>query len=319
MLTKLILTTFLLLFGSVILFGQVNKVPENTKFVTSDIDNFWTAFDLANKESDLEKKIEIFQKEYIDKGSLGLKGFMFGRIESAKSLVNTIQKTPKFYASIRKTSKKTSSMKKSVIKSFKKLQKLYPDAVFPNVYFVIGRGNSGGTISNTGILIGTEMHCLTKETNTEELGSWLKSVLAPIDNLPHIIAHESIHYQQRLKQTTLLEKSIQEGGADFIAELISGKHINQKQHKFGNKNEKALWLEFKEAMNGKDISKWMYNGNRVKNRPADLGYYMGYKICESYYKNSKDKKQAIKDILLVKDANIFLKNSKYEMKFQKAK
>ena len=296
---------------------QTNKDPEKTRFVTSDIKNFWNAYDLAKKETDFKRKVEIFQKEYIEKGSPGLKGFMPHRIISAEKMVQTINKAPKFYASIRKTSQKTSKMKNSVIKSFKELKKIYPDAIFPNVYFVIGRMNSGGTISNTGILIGTEMHCLSKNTPKEELSNWLKSVLAPIDNLPHIIAHESIHYQQRFKQNTLLEKAIQEGGADFIAELISGKHINHNQHDFGNKNEIALWKEFKTSMNGKDYSKWLYDGGKTKGRPADMGYYMGYKICESYYKNAENKKQAIKDMLLLKDANEFLEKSKYPNKFKK--
>ena len=50
-------------------------------------------------------------------------------------------------------------------------------------------------------------------------------------------------------------------------------------------------------------------------RPADLGYYIGYKIAEAYYKNAADKKQAVKDILEIKDFNEFLKASKYEEKF----
>ena len=80
----LFIIPFLLVFGLVNIFGQTktefNKIPENTKFVTSDIDNFWRAFDLAKKETELEKKVKIFQREYIDKGSIGLKGFMPYRI-----------------------------------------------------------------------------------------------------------------------------------------------------------------------------------------------------------------------------------------------
>ena len=52
---------------------------------------------------------------------------------------------------------------------------------------------------------------------------------------------------------------------------------------------------------------------------TDLGYYIGYKICESYYQSAKDKKQAIKDILEIKDFNQFLIDSKYEAKFSSAR
>jgi hypothetical protein len=44
---------------------------------------------------------------------------------------------------------------------------------------------------------------------------------------------------------------------------------------------------------------------------------MGYKIVESYYSRMKDKRQAIKDILEIKDFAQFLKDSGYEAKFQK--
>ena len=60
------------------------------------------------------------------------------------------------------------------------------------------------------------------------------------------------------------------------------------------------------------------SGEAAKERPADLGYYIGYKICEAYYQNAKDKKQAIKDILGIKDFNQFLKDSGYQGKFGSA-
>ena len=42
---------------------------------------------------------------------------------------------------------------------------------------------------------------------------------------------------------------------------------------------------------------------------------MGYKICEAYYRAAKDKKQAMKDILEIKDFIQFLRDSGYEQKF----
>jgi uncharacterized protein YjaZ len=68
-------------------------------------------------------------------------------------------------------------------------------------------------------------------------------------------------------------------------------------------------------MNGDKTDNWLYQGDKAKDRPADLGYYVGYKIVESYYKNATDKKQAVKDILGIKDVQEFLKTSRYEDKF----
>src|SRR6202011_5457692 len=58
-----------------------------------------------------------------------------------------------------------------------------------------------------------------------------------------------------------------------------------------------------------------FQGDRAKGRPADLGYYIGYKICEAYYRQAADKKAAIKAILEIKDFKEFLKASRYERKF----
>lgn len=295
-----------------------NNDPEKVKFVTSDIDNFWHAYDLASKETDKEKRIAIYQTEYLDKGTPGLKDFVRLRINSAQALVKKIDSMPKYYASIRPSSLRVKEMESRMRKSFRNLKKIYPDAVFPDVYFTIGVANSGGTTSNAGLLIGTEMYGLTPGAPREELSDWLKSVILPIDNLPYIVAHELIHYQQNLTpHNSLLAKSIQEGMCDFIAELIAGKHANQVQKAYGEAHEGEIWKDFQTEMWKDDISRWMYNGVNAKDRPADMGYYVGYKIVQSYYNNTKDKKQAIKDILAIKDVTKFYEASKYADKFVK--
>ncbi|MBC7808379.1 MAG: hypothetical protein H7145_19775 [Akkermansiaceae bacterium] len=68
-------------------------------------------------------------------------------------------------------------------------------------------------------------------------------------------------------------------------------------------------------MNGKDISNWFYQGDRAKDRPADLGYYIGYKICEAYYERAKDKNAAVRAMLETTDVAAFLKASGYAEKF----
>lgn len=322
-------------------FAQTNADPDKVKFVTSDIDNFWRAFDLAAKESDREKKIQIFQTEYLDKGSVGLQDFVRLRIKSAKDLTAVVETLPRFYASVRKSTLRVAETEKAMRKSFRKFKKLYPNAVFPDVYFVIGISNTGGTASKNGLLIGTELYGLTKDTPRDEFPAFFKKfspagtseadlqrivetalavALKPIEKIPPIVAHESCHYNQNYpKQTTVLEKSIQEGACDFIAELIAGEPLNTNQKKYGDRHEAELWKEFEAQMNGTDLSKWMYNGFKSKDRPGDLGYYMGYKISWAYYNNHKDKRQAVADVLNIKDFADFFERSRYREKFAGAK
>lgn len=291
----------------------LNVDPNAVQIVTSDIDLFWKAFDKAKPENSLY----VFRDEYIRKGSSGLKEFTAYRIGSSCELVETIEARPKYYASLREPSLKAHSFKEPMRAAFRNLKNLYPDAVFPDVYLMIGRMNSGGTYTANALLIGVDMYGITPTTPKEELSDWHKQVLKPIDEIPYIVAHELIHYQQKYPKAdrSLLASAIGEGSADFIAELIAGKHINHHLHVFGDPRERELWSDFKRSMAANDTSLWLYNGGKIKDRPADLGYYMGYKIAEAYYKNASDKKQAVKDILEIKDFNEFLKASRYEDKF----
>ena len=290
-----------------------NHDPDAAELVFSDIDLFWKAYDRAKPAN----RAEVLREEYLKKGSLGLKEFTRVRIGSAENLATTIEKHPKYYASLREPSRKAASYQKPIRDSFHKLKELYEPAVFPNVYFIIGRMNSAGTLTDKGLLIGVDMHGVTKGMPVEELGGWHKATLKPIEEIPHIVAHELIHYQQKYPKpnSTLLGMAIMEGGADFVGEMISGGLINRHLHKYGNPRERELWAEFQQEMDGKDVSKWLFQGDRAKDRPADLGYYIGYKICESYYKQAAGKKEAIKAMLEIKDFKEFLKASKYESRF----
>jgi hypothetical protein len=315
-----------------------NRDPEKVRFVTSDIDNFWRAFDLARKETEREKKIAIFQREYLDKGSAGLRDFVRLRIRSAKDLVETVEKLPRFYASVRPGTSRVVELEERMRKSFRKFKRLYPEAVFPDVYFVIGVANTGGTASRSGLLIGAELFGLAPNTPRDEFPAWFKTffpdvkdekellglvtkaldtALKPVERLPSIVAHESCHFNQNYpKQTTVLEKSIQEGSCDLIAELTAGEVINPSLKAYGDRNEADLWRDFRADMGGTDLSRWMYNGFKIKDRPGDLGYYVGYKISRAYYKNAGDKRQAIRDILKIKDFQGFFQSSRYGEKLK---
>jgi hypothetical protein len=292
-----------------------NHDPEIAQIVTSDIALFWRAYDMAKPENDLV----IYRGEYLKKGSVGLEEFLRSKIGNSCNLVTAIDAAPKYYAALRVQSAKVENYKPQMVASFKKLKEIYPDAVFPNVYFLIGRMNAGGTVTIKGLLIGVEMYGKTDDASVSELNGWKKASVSRIEEIPFIVAHELVHYQQKYglfgSELSLLGKSLHEGSADFIGELIAGGSINQQLHEYANPREKQLWLEFRKEMNNKDTSNWLYQGDKAKDKPADLGYYVGYKIVESYYNKAKDKKQAIKDILDIKDFNGFLKASGYDEKF----
>jgi uncharacterized protein YjaZ len=127
------------------------------------------------------------------------------------------------------------------------------------------------------------------------------------------VAHELIHFQQPGPglDPTLLEQSIHEGAADFVAELISGRHINDHVHVYALPREATLWTEFEPVMHGHDYGGWLYGG-QSEGRPADIGYFFGYQIARSYYEQAADKRSALRDILLVDDYGWLLAASGYD-------
>jgi hypothetical protein len=64
------------IFVSLVNLSFFSKAQKDQKVFTSDIDNFWTAYDSIQSTKDSLKQIDFIQKLYIDKGTKGLKAFM---------------------------------------------------------------------------------------------------------------------------------------------------------------------------------------------------------------------------------------------------
>jgi len=254
--------------------------PDAARLVTSDIALFWHALDVAPPES----LAAVLQREYLDKASVGVRDFIRGRILSAEDLAAYVQANRAKYDSVRAAKLDVARADSAIRTAFHRLKDIYPDAVFPDVYFVIGRFNSGGTSTSHGLLIGAEMY-------------------RDPARLPAIVSHELIHYQQHYPSRTLLENSFMEGSADFVGELISGAQINNAAHQYGLAHEHQLWQEFEPHFADTTFYPWMY-GRPADGRPNDLGYFIGYRIAKAYYDRAADKKQAIRDIITARGGNV---------------
>lgn len=216
----------------------LNRDPDAARLVTSDIPRFWRAYDGAT----LANAAARFQRVYIDSGSAGVHDFVAGRLENGRELAGTVAARPRFYAAIRANTLAIDTARAvtgAVGASFRRVKTLYPDAVFPDVYFVVGRLNSGGTVSDRGLLIGVEINARDANAPTDELNDWERAVTGTAAALPGVVAHELTHMQRRGGDpehgaATLLARSLNEGAADFIGELISGVRMNPVQHVYGS-------------------------------------------------------------------------------------
>ncbi|RFZ94161.1 hypothetical protein D0C36_00980 [Mucilaginibacter conchicola] len=290
----------------------------NSKIVyTSDIDNFWQAYDSLATVSDTAKQVDILQKLYVDRGTPGLKAFMKARDYDARLWIKLIHQYPAFWKSIRKN---TLSVKQQVVaieRSVEKFRKLYPELKPAKMYFTIGGLRSGGTTTDDMVLVGAEIATADGQTNASELSDWLKGVFKNQQNanLVGLNVHEYVHTQQKSGDThILLSQAIMEGAADFIAELVTGRLNKNAYMIYGREHEAELKEKFKLEMFGSGTQNWLYNGSG--NSHADLGYFMGYAICKAYYNSQPNKKRAIKNIIELDYTNedavtAFLKQSGY--------
>ena len=290
--------------------------PTKLKIIDSDVRNFWIAYDLVQKDTLNAEK--IYLDNYINKGTMALQFYYINKIGSIENFVYMHNLRKKYYESIRANSLKAGQLKSDYLKIYLTLKKVYPQAIFPPIYFVIGKLNSAGTKSSEGLILGIDQASMNSNTDTTELSTWEKANIKMLEKLPYTVAHELIHFQQdgMASDTTLLKAAIVEGMADFIGELISGVSANEDLLVYGNGKEKIIWEEFKNEMYLNRGYKWIANGIQENSKPSDLGYWVGYQICKAYYENAEDKKKAICDMLHIQDYKKFLEQSKLNEKFK---
>jgi hypothetical protein len=286
--------------------------PPPVTMVTSDIDNFWKAYD-AGQPGNRE---DAFTRLYLGPASPGLRDFFEKRIESARLLAHAVDvESPKFYAAIRANTLQVEKQRPAILKHLARYAELYPDAHFPTVYFVIGRVTSGGTTSSRGLLIGTEIYSTGPGVDTSEIEPSFRRALGTIDKLPLIVLHELTHTQTKRdnqsKVPPMLAHCVREGAADFMTELVAGSTINAWAREWADAHREELFQRLVRdiAANPNDASHWIYNYSTAGDEPADLGYWIGAEICRSYYAKSQDKSEAIRDIVTLSDTAKVIRGS----------
>jgi hypothetical protein len=285
--------------------------PRKVELVTADILRFWHAYELAAR--DTAHAVQLFQRAYFDQASPGLRDYFDLKIKSVPQFVANQRRKAHYYRSIRALTLRVDSMKPQILAGFVKLKELYPEARFPNVYFVIGRWTSGGTASMGGLLIGADMQCRAPGVDERELTLWERHNLGSFAGLPSLVAHEHIHFLQKDGlDRSLLCQAIKEGMADFLAELATGHNPNARLQAYGLAHEPALWAAFTQEMGSSNASNWIANPSQeTADKPADLGHFVGYRICQAYYARLADKQQAVHDLLHISDYPAFLAQSGY--------
>lgn len=267
--------------------------PSGVRIVTEDIERFWAAVDSA-PDDDLAERL---RRDYLAAGTRAVRDFVAGRIVSADALAEAVQSGRARYDSIRAASLALRDLEPAIREALWAFEGLYPQARFPDVYFVIGRFNTGGTTSRRGVLVGAEM------------------VARQPAEIPPLVVHESVHFQQprfRDRAPTLLQQSLREGVAAYVAALATGVEPDSVRHAYGREHEAALWAEFhRDLHRPPDAGGWLYGGE-PEGRPRDLGYFFGFRIAEAYVDAAPDTAAAVARLIESQDAASILVESGYE-------
>jgi hypothetical protein len=241
------------------------------------------------------------QHDYLEQGSPGLQHLAAARNVTGARIAEAIEKRPELYTGARRCLAVLPRVRARLRAALVKLGQLYPQARFPPVTIAVGRGKPvaiGGP--EHGVQIGLEALCAADTLNPDVE-----------ERFVHVIAHEYAHVQQLIDDDhpTVLEGSLLEGAAEFTAELISGEVSNANLIAFARGRERDIETQFVADENSLDLSHWLYNGPGKPDWPQDLGYWVGYRICKSYYQHAADARHALGDILEMTDPPLFVAKS----------
>lgn len=289
--------TFLLSF----LILQTSAQELKQTIVQKDITHYWQAVDAIKSTKDSALHLKLIQSHYIQKATNGLLGLIKERRYTDKEFVQQIIAYPKYWESIKNYIKHIPMFNMEMEEFIKTLKKLYPSLQPATIYYSVGAFRSGGTYSGMDVLLGAEFLLAGKDAHIDELPDRLQNIIrtySPYD-VPLIAIHEYVHTQQKRgwENYNILKRCVAEGVAEFISTLVTQRPFG-KQVAFGKKNQDIVLNKFMEDIfNFNNVWNWMWNKNENELGEDDLGYYIGYEICERFYQQSSDKKAAIKTLI----------------------
>jgi len=285
-------------------------VANAQKVFTSDVNNFWKAYDKITQTNDTILQYKYLNEDYLSKGTEGLKLIREVRNYTEKDYITAINSYPKFWNSVRKNTLKAKKLSKNLNSGIEKLRLIYPELKPANIYFTIGALRTNGTIKNGNVLIGSELAMADKNTVTDEFFEDVRSARRlffdsePIKHLVLLNVHEFVHTQQKLPLYNILYNTIYEGIAEFVSVKAMNVPSVAPAIEYGKQNHEKVRTRFEQEMfTNNNLNKWLWGNTPNEFGVRDLGYYVGYQMAENYYNQAENKQTAIKELIELDYAN----------------
>jgi hypothetical protein len=279
--------------------------------VWTDVDNFWVAYDKIIQTKDSVTQYKLLEDLYFSKATEGLNAIRQVRNYTANDYLYAINNYPNFWNSIRKNTLRANEFAKDFNSGIEKLRQIYPELKPAKIYFTIGALRSNGTTLDSLVLIGAEVAMADRNTISDEFlpdnfrkGRRIFFDSNPINTLVLLNIHEYVHTQQKPWVDNLLSYVIREGVAEHVSVKAMDVPSAVPAIEFGKNNHVKVRTTFEQEMFYiNNQNNWLWSDSQNEFGVRDLGYYIGYQMCENYYNQAENKSLAIKKMIELDYAN----------------
>ena len=325
--------------GALAALAMVGLAPAIAQEQTRPVDALSATIDVR----DVERFAKLWNKtggrptaaqldsEYIQGGGPGVKIFTPYRIIDGANLEKQVVANPELYQqAIGKCLPWVANSTADLQSIYLAMRGLLPEKPLPQIYMVIGGANSGGTAGPGAQVLGLEILCRDAPA-PDQFRSLMRT----------FFAHETAHTFQRDVEMAahvkdpLLTQILREGGADYVATLVTGAPPSADREAYGNANEAEIWRQFVKdratasrnysvgkgynSLGNAAFGHWLYNGSkgRLPGWEMDMGYWLGMRIAKTYVEQATDRHAAIRQVLALDDPAEILRKSGYGEKLKR--
>ena len=176
-------------FFTISLRGQdrITTKPDSAGIITSDIDQFWRAFDMLPNQTSTADSVRIIETIFVNQASEGLQQYMKAANCYADCYLDAIRQRRTDYLKVRAGTETLADKKKILVQYLHKFKQLFPSLKIPVICFTMGKFEVGGTQFENTLYIGCEVDFLQNTDITAQT------------------IHEIAHFQQKKQKKGRIE------------------------------------------------------------------------------------------------------------------
>ena len=261
----------------------------------------------ANLHREAAGSAAAYQRQYFDLDSraVGIWESHFGI--NATDLADHVIENPVLYEEFDSRIGALTATEPDIRAAYAELKRRYPEAVFSPLYVFFGAYSVRSLIRPFGILFSGEYFLGVPAAMDPGSPHYLRGLMAEPDKIVSQAIHEQAHIQQARRSPlamftdTVLERSIYEGTADYVAELLTGAHNNSTAVRYVHRHGDALWCEFYRSLDRSYRDHWI-DAAQYGRPPAGIIGAFGYPIAAAYYQTFDDPAKGFEALLELDDS-----------------